>query len=278
MIGITGTSGFVGSALVKQIKSNCVQLTYSHGEWKVKDKDFKDSSQITHLIQSEIETLIHLGSFVPKKTEDMNNWPKNYSSILSTYQLLSLNLSNLKKIIFLSSSRATAWDHINSNDSKTIYGASKYISENLIYNYSILESLEYTIIRAGSIFGPGEEKFNRLIPNLIKAAIVNAPLYISDNKEIKLSFLYIDDLVDEIISMMSGKSINGVLNLNGNESLTLTEIANLIIDLTGSKSKIIYYSDTRSFERTDVMNQINPKGFKGTNFITGLKHEIGSYL
>jgi len=282
MIAITGTSGFVGNALVNRIDAKFIPLTFDCGKWKMKLENSIHDPEVSELTLSKVETLIHIGSFVPQKSEDMNLWSKNYNSILSTDKLLSLNLSHLKKIIFISSSRAAAWDPMNSPKSnsqyKTIYGGAKYISEHLIQSYSIARSVYCTIIRAGSLFGPGEDKFNRLIPTLIKSALVNDPLYISDNKKIKLSFLYIEDLISCIISVATKSTQKKLINLSGREYFTLTEIANLIIDMTNSKSTIVYYSESNSIKASEVSEVSEFENFEYTNFIDGLKNEISSYL
>jgi UDP-glucose 4-epimerase len=196
-----------------------------------------------------------VGSFVPRRSNEIDLWKENLNSILSTYKLLSLTLPNLNKIIYLSSSRASSWDASRStrinNDSRTIYGAAKFISENLIAIYAGRKSIDCTVIRPGSLYGPGENKFNRLIPNLIKSALTNQPLYISDNKNLRISFLYVEDLVKIIILIASGNHRKSLIRLKGKEFFTLTEIANTILSITNSKSQIIYYPDIRQVEEED---------------------------
>jgi UDP-glucose 4-epimerase len=279
MIAITGTSGFVGKSLVNKIKTEYMSLTYDENEWKIKQNKVNHNSEISASNLSKIETLIHLGSFVPKKSDEINLWKDNLKSILSTHKLLSLNLPNLKKIIYVSSSRASSWDpmestKINSN-SRTIYGAAKYISENLVKVHAENKSINFTIIRPGSLYGPGEDKFNRLIPNFIKSALANEPLYVSDNKNVKLSFLYIEDLVNIIVLISLGKQQKSLIKLEGHEFFTLTEIANKILSITNSKSQIIYYRDSKQL--IEEVEDADFEKFEFTNFLDGLKSEINSF-
>ena len=278
MIAITGTSGFVGKSLVKQINTEYIPLTYDANVWKIKQNKINHNSEFPVSKISKIETLIHLGSFVPKKSDEVNLWKDNFNSILSTHKLLSLNLPSLKRIIYVSSSRASSWDPIEStkiiDESRTIYGAAKYISENLVKIYADNKSIDYTIIRPGSLYGPGENKFNRLIPNFIKSAMVNEPLYVSDNKNIKMSFLYIEDLVNIIIMITSGNLQKNLIEIKGKEFFTLTEIANKILSITNSKSQIIYYSDSKQF--IEELEGTNFEGFEFTSFLDGLKYEVNS--
>ncbi|PKL72674.1 NAD-dependent dehydratase [Candidatus Kuenenbacteria bacterium HGW-Kuenenbacteria-1] len=106
------------------------------------------------------------------------------------------------------------------------------------------------IVRIFNTYGPRMKLDDgRIIPDLIKQAISNEPMMIIQRKEEVTSFCYIEDIITGLIKIMDSK-IEGPINLGDPNIWTIEEIAELIIKISGSSSKIIYK------ERPDYMSRI----------------------
>lgn len=106
------------------------------------------------------------------------------------------------------------------------------------------------IVRIFNTYGPRMKLDDgRIIPDLIKQAILNEPLIIYQKKEEVTSFCYIEDLVIGLIKVMNSK-IQGPINLGDSKILEIEEIAKMIIQISKSSSKIIFK------ERPDYISRI----------------------
>lgn len=106
------------------------------------------------------------------------------------------------------------------------------------------------IVRLFNTYGPRMKLDDgRIIPDLIKQAILNEPLIIYQKKEEITSFCYIEDIIIGLIKTMNSK-INGPINLGDSNAWTVEEIAKMIIEISKSSSKIIYQ------ERPDYVTRI----------------------
>lgn len=245
MILLTGASGFIGKhllkALVKKYGSNNV-IAFSSKP--TEDAIFVphlnyvfESDYLQKLGYTKIHTIIHAGAFTPKSGAEGNNSLKSNTNISNTQALLNLSIPSLKKVIFLSTldvysnTKNTITENTPINP-QSIYGHSKYYCEALVQNFCIKNEFDYTILRIGHVYGPGEQFYKKLIPEVMRTIIKNEKVKIWGTGEDIRSMIYIDDVVSAIIASIN-TTIKTPVNVASDEPVSIKEIVQTIINISG---------------------------------------------
>lgn len=132
--------------------------------------------------------------------------------------------------------------NVNPIGPRACYDEGKRCAEALFFDYHRMHGMEIKIARIFNTYGP-RMSFNdgRVVSNFVLQALENKPITIYGSGNQTRSFCYVDDMVDGLIKMMNLDSgITGPINLGNPVEFTIKELAEKIIKLTGSKSKIIY--------------------------------------
>lgn len=133
--------------------------------------------------------------------------------------------------------------NVNSVGPRGCYDEGKRCAETLFFDYHRMHCLEIKIVRIFNTYGP-RMTFNdgRVVSNFMIQALKNEPITIYGNGKQTRSFCYVDDMVNGLIKMMnSNVKITGPINLGNPLEKKIKWLAEKIIELTNSKSKIIYY-------------------------------------
>lgn len=132
------------------------------------------------------------------------------------------------------------WGNVNPIGIRSCYDEGKRCAETLMMDYHRHMGVDVRIVRIFNTYGP---KMNindgRVVSNFIVQALRGEDITIYGNGLQTRSFCYVDDLIDGMVKMISGKYI-GPVNLGNNSERTILDFAKLIIEMTGSKSKIVY--------------------------------------
>ena len=139
--------------------------------------------------------------------------------------------------------KETYWGRVNPIGPRSCYDEGKRCAETLFFDYYIQNSVNIRVIRIFNTYGP-RMSFDdgRVISNFIIQAIENKDITIYGDGRQTRSFCYVDDLVEGMWRMMNcPDDFIGPVNLGSQEELTILEIAEKIIKLSGSKSKISYH-------------------------------------
>ena len=133
------------------------------------------------------------------------------------------------------------WGNVNPIGPRSCYDEGKRCAETLFFDYLRQHDLDIKIIRIFNTYGPNmHPNDGRVVSNFIMQALTNKDITVYGDGEQTRSFCYIDDLIDGMMKMMqSKKSINGPINLGNPVEFKIIELAEMIIQLTNSKSKII---------------------------------------
>jgi UDP-glucuronate decarboxylase len=135
----------------------------------------------------------------------------------------------------------TYWGHVNPIGERSCYDEGKRSAETLFVNYHKQNNVQIKIIRIFNTYGPRMHPADgRVVSNFIVQALKNQDITIYGEGQQTRSFQYVDDLVEGMIKMMaSPDSFTGPVNIGNPNEFTILELAQKVIKLTGSKSKIV---------------------------------------
>lgn len=133
------------------------------------------------------------------------------------------------------------WGHVNPIGPRACYDEGKRCAETLFFDYYRQHNLSIKIARIFNTYGPNmHPNDGRVVSNFIVQALKNEPITIYGDGSQTRSFCYVDDLIKGFIALMdSPDEITGPFNLGNPNEFTILELAQKIIDLTGSSSKIV---------------------------------------
>lgn len=260
---LTGASGFIGGHLLdaliekygsasivaftsKEIaKVNCI-VYGGHRDLKVEDYDF---SEFTHLI--------HAGAFTPKNNSESNDVGCCNDNIWFTENILKLGFDKLKRVIYLSTLDVYDGSDVVSEESNvkpvTLYGASKLYCEQLIKYFAQSKKLGYMNLRVGHVYGPGEEKYQKVLPLAINKILAGQPVELwGDGSELR-SFIYIDDVVRSIINSIDYQPGNLDVNVVSGSAISIYDLLVKVIEVSG-KDVVLNRIDSNHMKRDLVFD------------------------
>jgi len=130
--------------------------------------------------------------------------------------------------------------HVNPIGPRSCYDEGKRCAETLFFDYHRQHSLEIKVARIFNTYGPRMHPADgRVVSNFIMQALRGEPITIYGEGEQTRSFCYVDDLVDGLIRLMATPSdVTGPINLGNPTEFTIRQLAELVIEMTGSKSRL----------------------------------------
>ncbi len=135
--------------------------------------------------------------------------------------------------------KETYWGHVNPIGERSCYSEGKRFAESLAVNYYHHFGFPLKIVRIFNTYGPRMRKHDgRVVPSFIQAALLGEPLRLNGSGQQTRSFCYIDDMVEGLILAMNHQEYLGPVNLGRDEETPIRELAEQIVQLTGSSSVI----------------------------------------
>lgn len=136
----------------------------------------------------------------------------------------------------------TYWGNVNPIGIRSCYDEGKRVAETLMMDYHRQYGVDIRIIRIFNTYGPNmDPKDGRVVSNCIVQAINNQDITVYGDGSQTRSFCYVSDLVDGAIKMMNNdKKFVGPVNLGNPSERTVLNLAEIILEMTGSKSKITF--------------------------------------
>jgi UDP-glucuronate decarboxylase len=134
------------------------------------------------------------------------------------------------------------WGHVNPIGPRSCYDEGKRCAETLFFDYHRQHRLEVKVARIFNTYGPRMHQADgRVVSNFIVQALKGEPIALYGDGKQTRSFCYVDDLIDGLVRMMdSSAEITGPINIGNPVEFSMLELAERVIALTGSKSKIVY--------------------------------------
>ena len=131
------------------------------------------------------------------------------------------------------------WGSVNPIGLRSCYDEGKRVAETLIMDYHRQNQVDIKLVRIFNTYGPRMHiNDGRVVSNFIVAALKEEPLEIFGDGEQTRSFCYVSDLIDVILKMMNKDDFIGPVNIGNPGEFTIRELAEKILKLTGSCSKI----------------------------------------
>lgn len=134
------------------------------------------------------------------------------------------------------------WGNVNPIGPRSCYDEGKRCAETLFFDYHRQHDLDIKVARIFNTYGPRmHPNDGRVVSNFIVQALRGEDITLYGDGEQTRSFCYVDDLVEGLIRLMDSKEgVTGPINLGNPGEFTIRELAELVIELTGSKSKLTH--------------------------------------
>lgn len=134
------------------------------------------------------------------------------------------------------------WGHVNPVGVRSCYDEGKRCAETLFFDYYRQHKLRIKVARIFNTYGPRmHPNDGRVVSNFIVQALTGEPISVYGNGQQTRSFCYVDDLVDVLVRLMkSPDDFVGPVNIGNPQEFSILELASKVIELTGSKSQIIF--------------------------------------
>lgn len=175
------------------------------------------------------------------------------------------------------------WGHVNPIGIRSCYDEGKRCAETLFFDYHRQHGLEIKVARLFNTYGPRmHPNDGRVVSNFIVQALQNKPITIYGEGNQSRSFCYVDDLVNVLVALMeSSAEITGPMNTGNPNEFTIKELAEKVIELTGSKSELIFEplpSDDPTQRQPDITQAREKLGWEPKiQLEEGLKHTIAYF-
>ncbi len=260
---VTGGAGFVGSHL-------CERLLNEGNDVICMDNYFTGQKKnILHLLDNPYFELVRHDVTTPffVEVDEIFNLacpasPVHYqynpiktvkTSVMGAINMLGLAKRIKAKVLQASTSEVygdpevhpqveSYWGHVNPIGLRSCYDEGKRCAETLFMNYHQQNNVRIKIIRIFNTYGPRMHPHDgRVVSNFIVQALQGQDITIYGNGMQTRSFQYVDDLVEGMIRLMNtGDDFTGPVNVGNPGEFTMLELAEKVIKLTGSSSKLVY--------------------------------------
>lgn len=276
---VTGGAGFIGSHLCDNLleagyKVFCLDnlITGSKGNiahllgnpnFEFIEKDI--SGSLVDLYDKNLNFIFHLAS--PASPIDYQNHPEEtlLANSIGTLNALKLAEKTKARILVASTSevygdpkehpqKETYFGNVNTFGPRSCYDESKRFAETASYVFLNKYGIDVRLVRIFNTYGPRMQKDDgRVVSNFIYSALLGKSLEIDGDGTQTRSFCYVSDLVDGIVGIMFADSAKGeIYNLGNPEEYQIKDLAEKILNHTGSKSEIKY---SGKFRKDDPMRR-----------------------
>jgi UDP-glucuronate decarboxylase len=259
---VTGGAGFVGSHL-------CERLLNDGNDVVCLDNYFTGQKQnIVHLLSNpyfelvrhdvtnpffiEVDEIYNLACPASPVHYQYNAIKTMKTSVMGAINMLGLAKRVKAKILQASTSEVygdpqvhpqteSYWGHVNPIGERSCYDEGKRSAETLFVNYHKQNNVRIKIIRIFNTYGPRmHPNDGRVVSNFIVQALQGKDITIYGDGQQTRSFQYVDDLVEGMVRMMaSPENFTGPVNIGNPNEFTIMQLAEHVIELTNSKSKIV---------------------------------------
>ncbi len=260
---VTGGSGFIGSHLCERLLADgydvlCVDNYYSstkdniahlipHPRFEVIRHD------VTFPLYVEVDEIYHLACPASPVHYQRDPVQTTKTAVHGSINMLGLAKRTGAKILLTSTSEVYGdphvhpqtedyWGNVNPIGPRACYDEGKRAAETLFFDYRRQHDLPIKVVRLFNTYGPRMHPYDgRVVSNFVVSALKNQPLTVYGEGQQTRSFQYIDDLIDALVLMMAtDHEVTGPINIGNPGEFTIKELADMVIDMTGTRGGIEY--------------------------------------
>ncbi|MBU2514589.1 SDR family oxidoreductase [bacterium] len=259
---VTGGAGFIGSHLCKRLLDEnhevmCLDNFFTGSKDNILDlmdnKRFElIRHDITHQYFIEVDWIFNFACPASPIHYQYNPIKTLKTNILGTLNMLGLAKRVKARILHASTSEVygdpqehpqteSYWGHVNPIGLRSCYDEGKRAAETLMMDYKREQKVDSKIIRIFNTFGPKMRADDgRVVSNFIVQALQGDDITIYGDGSQTRSFCYIDDLIEVIMRMIAKEDFSGPVNTGNPDEFTILELAQKVIEMTNSKSKLSF--------------------------------------
>jgi len=258
---VTGGAGFIGSFLCETLLARghevlCVDNFFTGTRGNIENlighKSFElIRHDVTFPLYIEVDEIYNLGCPASPIHYQRDPVQTTKTSVHGAINMLGLAKRLKAKILQASTSEVYGdpsvhpqteayWGNVNPIGPRACYDEGKRCAETLFFDYHRQHRLRIKVARIFNTYGPRmHPNDGRVVSNFIVQALKNKPITLFGDGNQTRSFCYVDDLVDGLARLMeSGDDLTGPVNLGNPNEFTIRQLAEKVIALTGSRSKI----------------------------------------
>ena len=260
---VTGGAGFIGSHLCKRLVEEgndviCLDNFFTGSKQNIEQLlDFHNFELIRHDVTEpillEVDQIYNLACPASPVHYQYNPVKTIKTSVLGATNMLGLAKRVKARILQASTSEVYGnptvhpqpeeyWGNVNPIGIRSCYDEGKRVAETLFFDYHRQNDVDIKVIRIFNTYGPNmNANDGRVVSNFIVQALKGEDITIYGDGTQTRSFCYVDDLVEGMIRMMNSRDgFTGPVNLGNPGEFTMLELAEKVIKLTGSESKIVH--------------------------------------
>lgn len=261
---ISGGAGFIGSHLCERMLNEgndvvCLDNYYTGHKSNIRHllghPNFEAvRHDIIYPYAAEVEEIYNLACPASPIYYQQDPIKTTQTSVLGAINVLQMAKYTHAKVLQASTSEVYGdplihpqkegyWGHVNPLGVRSCYDEGKRCAESLFVSYHRQHNIPVKIIRIFNTYGPKMDiNDGRVVSNFIVQALQGEDITIYGDGAQTRSFQYIDDLIEGMVRMMNNTPIDftGPVNIGNPNEFTVTELAEEVIALTGSKSKIVF--------------------------------------
>ena len=262
---VTGAAGFLGSHLTDKLLAN---------GWKVTGLDNLQTGRLENLahlgnrpdftfikhdvidpVEIEADAIFNLACPASPPAYQADPIHTMKTSVIGTLNLLELAARQKAVLVQASTSEVYGdpeihpqtedyWGHVNPNGIRSCYDEGKRAAETLCFDFRRMRGVDVKVARIFNTYGPRmDPNDGRVVSNFIVQALQNKPITIYGEGKQTRSFCYVDDLISGIYGLASlPPDEGGPINLGNPGEFNMIELAEQVLAMTGSRSKLIYQS------------------------------------
>lgn len=258
---VTGGAGFIGSNLCRKLlvlgyRVVCLDNLYTGTQSNIVDLLLNPNFEFLKLdviepFDVKADKIFNMACPASPRHYQYDPIMTTRINFLGAYHSLELARKYQAKVLQASTSeiygdpivhpqKEDYWGNVNPIGPRSCYDEGKRVAETLFSDYRRRYGIDTKIVRIFNTYGPGmQENDGRVISNFIVQAINDQDITIYGDGTQTRSFCFVDDLVNGLILMMENDA-SGPINLGNPREITIKELATIIINMTNSKSNIVF--------------------------------------
>lgn len=260
-IVVTGGAGFIGSHLVDRLLTQGHEVTVIDNLFTGSKENFSQHRNnpnfefirydVINPLTIETDEIYHLACPASPIHYQYNPVKTIKTNVIGTMNMLGVAKRVKAKMLLASTSevygdpkehpqKESYWGHVNPIGPRSCYDEGKRVAETLSMNYHEQSGVDVKIIRIFNTYGP-RMLFDdgRVVSNFIVQALKDQDITIYGDGMQTRSFCFVDDLVSGMIAAMNKADFVGPVNLGNPNEMSISDLAQLVIKMVGSKSKLV---------------------------------------